>query len=172
MNKLDIRKEYESYYKANEYPEVVEIFEASYVSILGNGSPGTDDFYEKKKELKVLLEGIENRYSETEKSFTSSVVEIFYWYDEQQTGFVNIGEFYTKVDLSLLHYRIAIRIQSMCPNKISWKSHKILYQRNLHSGLNISLIPLENPFNYYTWVLLLENWKHFPFYKILHQKEA
>lgn len=110
MNKLDIRKEYESYYKANEYPEVVEIFEASYVSILGNGSPGTDDFYEKKKELKVLLEGIENRYSETEKSFTSSVVEIFYWYDEQQTGFVNIGEFYTKVDLSLLHYRIAIRI--------------------------------------------------------------
>ena len=127
MNKLDIRKEYESYYKANKYPEVVEISEASYVSILGNGSPGTDDFYEKKKELKVLLEGIEKRYSETEKSFTSTVVEIFYWYDEQQTGFVNIGEFYTKVDLNLLHYRIAIRI----PKYVSEKDIRDVAQESL-----------------------------------------
>ena len=42
MNKLDIQKEYKSYYAAREQPEVVEITEANYVSILGKGSPGTD----------------------------------------------------------------------------------------------------------------------------------
>jgi hypothetical protein len=117
MNKLDILTAYESYYKASEQPEVVEISEASYASILGKGSPGTGDFYEKKKEIKNLMEGLQNRYSETQKAFTNSVIEIFYWYDEQQTGFINIGEFYSKVDLNLLHYRIAIRI----PNYVSEK---------------------------------------------------
>lgn len=127
MKKLDIQKEYESYYKASEYPEVVEISEASYASILGKGSPGTDDFYEKKKEIKDLMGGLQNRYSETDKAFTSSVIEIFYWYDEQQTGFVNIGEFYSKVDLNLLHYRIAVRI----PNYVSEKDMQEVAQNSV-----------------------------------------
>jgi len=107
---MNLQIEHKHYYTASEKPEIVEIPEASYVSILGKGSPGTTIFYEKKKEIKKLLEELQNRYSETEKSFTSAVVEIFYWYDEQQTGFIDIGEFYTKADLDLLHYRIAIRI--------------------------------------------------------------
>jgi hypothetical protein len=117
MNTLDISTAYKSYYKASEHPEVVEISQASYASILGKGSPGTDDFYEKKKEIRNLVEGLQNRYRETEKAFTSTIVEIFYWYDEQQTGFINIGEFYSKVDLNLLHYRIAIRIPEYVSEK-------------------------------------------------------
>ena len=31
-------------------------------------------------------------------------------YNEAETGFVDIGNFYTSVDLDLLNYRIAIRI--------------------------------------------------------------
>src|SRR5688500_4311716 len=114
---MDIQKEYKSYYTASEQPEVVAIPEVSFVSILGNGSPGTEVFYEKKKEIRTLMEGLQNKYRETEQAFISPVVEIFYWYDERQTGFVNIGEFYTKVDLNLLQYRIAIRI----PDYISEK---------------------------------------------------
>jgi len=110
MTELDILKEYESYFSAVEKPQVVEIEEACYVSILGNGSPGTPDFYQKKAAIKEFVAELRERYALAHTPFSSSVVEIFYWFDEQKTGYVDIGNFYTTVDLELLQYRIAIRV--------------------------------------------------------------
>lgn len=107
---MDLRQQYKSYYTAREQPEVVEIEQASYVSILGKGSPGTAIFYEKKKAIKEFLTALENNHAETDFAFSSSVVEIFYWFDEAKVGYVDIGNFYTTVDLDFLQYRIAIRI--------------------------------------------------------------
>ena len=110
MNNLDILQKYKSYYTAKEQPEIVEIEEASYVSILGKGSPGTAIFYEKKKAIAAFVTVLEKNHAETDSAFRSSIVEIFYWFDEENVGFVDIGNFYTTVDLDLLHYRMAIRI--------------------------------------------------------------
>lgn len=107
---MNILKEYKNYYTAKEQPEVVEVEKASYVSILGKGSPGSAVFYEKKKAIKEFLTALENNYAETDLAFSSDVVEIFYWFDEEKVGYVDIGNFYTTVDLALLQYRIAIRI--------------------------------------------------------------
>jgi hypothetical protein len=117
MDMLNLQEQYKQYYTASEEPEVVEIDEASYVSILGKGSPGTDAFYEKKYEIKRLVAQLEKRFSETEKAFRNSVVEIFYWYNENETGFINIGEFYSKVSLNLLRYRIVIRVPGYVSEK-------------------------------------------------------
>ena len=110
MNALDLQEKYKSYYTAMEQPELVDISEATYVSILGEGSPGTDIFYEKKKATLHFVAELENYFADTDQAFCSNIVEIFYWFDEEQTGFVDIGNFYTTVDLDLLQYRIAIRI--------------------------------------------------------------
>ena len=107
---MDLRQQYKSYYTAREQPEVVEIEQASYVSILGKGSPGTAIFYEKKKAIKEFVTALENNHAETDFAFSSSVVEIFYWFDQEKVGYVDIGNFYTTVDLDFLQYRIAIRI--------------------------------------------------------------
>lgn len=107
MNILD---EYKDYYAANEKPEVVEIREANYVSILGEGSPGTSLFYKKKAAIKEFIAALDQHYAATDLAFSSSVVEIFYWFDEEEVGYVDIGNFYTTVDLDLLKYRIVIRI--------------------------------------------------------------
>lgn len=107
---MDILKAYKDYYTAKEQPEVVEIENANYLSILGKGSPGSPVFYEKKKAIIEFLMAMENNYAETDFAFSSHVVEIFYWFDEEKVGYVDIGNFYTTVDLDLLHYRIAIRI--------------------------------------------------------------
>jgi len=107
---MNLLKEYKNYYTAKEQPELVEIEKASYVSILGKGSPGTAVFYEKKKAITEFLTALENNYAETDLAFSSSVVEIFYWFDEEKVGHVDIGNFYTTVELDLLQYRIAIRI--------------------------------------------------------------
>jgi len=107
---MDIYQQYKSYYTAREQPDVVETEQASYVSIPGKGSPGTAIFYEKKKAIKEFVTALENNYAETDFAFSSSVVEIFYWFDQEKVGYVDIGNFYTTVDLDFLQYRIAIRI--------------------------------------------------------------
>ena len=107
---MNILNEFKDYFSANENPEVVEIGEANYVSILGEGSPGTAVFYQKKAAIKEFVAALEQHYAAIDLVFSSSVVEIFYWFDEDQVGYVDIGNFYTTVDLDLLHYRIAIRI--------------------------------------------------------------
>lgn len=107
---MDIFKEYKGYYTASEKPEVVEIGEVSYVSVLGHGSPGTPVFYQKKAAIKEFVDALAEKYTLDNKPFASSVVEIFYWFDEEKVGYVNIGNFYTTVGLDLLQYRIAIRI--------------------------------------------------------------
>jgi len=114
---MNILKEYKNYYTAKQQPEVVEIEKAKYVSILGKGSPGTAVFYEKKKAIKEFLTALENNYAETDLAFSSGVVEIFYWFDEEKVGYVDIGNFYTTVDLDLLQYRIAVRIPDFITSK-------------------------------------------------------
>lgn len=107
---MNILNEYKEYFSANEKPEVVVIVEANYVSILGEGSPGTAIFYKKKVAIKKFAAVLEEHYAAMDLAFSSSVVEIFYWFDEEEVGYVDIGNFYTTVDLDLLKYRIAIRI--------------------------------------------------------------
>ena len=117
MNTLNLKIKYRSYYTASEQPEIIDIPEAKYISILGSGSPGTTVFYEKKKAILDFVEGLQEQYAGTKQAFTSKIVEIFYWFDEEQTEFVDIGNFYTTVDLNLLQYRIAIRIPEYISNK-------------------------------------------------------
>lgn len=107
---MNISKEYSTYFTASEKPEIVKIAQASYVSILGKGSPGTAVFYQKKQAIKEFVHALEIKYTLTAYSFSSSIVEIFYWFDKEERADINIGNFYTTLDLSLLHYRIAIRI--------------------------------------------------------------
>lgn len=107
---MNIGKQHQAYYTATVQPEVVEVEQANYISLLGDGSPGTDIFYEKKRAIIQLTKVLQQHFKETDKAFENNIVEIFYWFDEDQVGYVDIGNFYTKVDLSLLHYQIAVRI--------------------------------------------------------------
>ncbi|CAM3425694.1 GyrI-like domain-containing protein [Sphingobacterium prati] len=107
---MNILKEYKHYYTADEKPELVEIGEVSYVSILGTGAPGTILFYQKKAAIKKFVTILEQQYAKTDFAFSSKVVEIFYWFEEEKVGYVDIGNFYTTVDLDLLLYRIVISI--------------------------------------------------------------
>ncbi|OIV40647.1 hypothetical protein [Flavobacterium johnsoniae] len=136
---MNILKEYNDYYTANEKPEVLEIGEASYISIIGEGSPGTAVFYEKKAAIKEFVALLAYHCDATDLAFSSNVVEIFYWFDEEKVGYVDIGNFYTTVDLDLLHYRIAIRI----PEFIKAETIQEVGQK--------SDLPFANDFEYFTY---------------------
>ena len=109
MATINIRREFSGYYTAAPNPEIVEFGQMNYLSIVGDGSPGTGIFYRKKKAIADFVIQLQNQLKGTVKAFHSDVIEIFYWFDDKE-GFVDIGEFYTTVDLQLLHYRMAILI--------------------------------------------------------------
>ena len=125
----DLKQQYQSYFTAKVQPEVVNIGQANYVSILGEGSPGTSIFYKKKKAIKEVVTALEDKHAGTNSAFVNNIVEIFYWFDEETVGYVDIGRFYTTVDLNLLHYRIAIRI----PDYITNDEIKLVSSRIRHT---------------------------------------
>jgi hypothetical protein len=101
---------YKDYFSANKFPEIVKYAGATYISIIGHGYPGTSIFYQKKKALSDFCIELRRSLLNTSKTFDNDIIEIFYWFDESSTGLVDIGRFYTTVDLELLNYRISIRI--------------------------------------------------------------
>lgn len=110
MKAFDITTEYKDYFTASTVPETIEVPAANYVTLEGNGSPGTNMFYDKKSALKNFVEEIQSAFSEEENAFSGNIIEIFYWFDEDKAGDVNIGNFYTSLPLELLHYKIAVRL--------------------------------------------------------------
>jgi len=56
--KLDLTKEYKSYYTAKIVPEIVEVEEARFLTIEGKGAPGGDEFQAKIGALYSLAYGI------------------------------------------------------------------------------------------------------------------
>lgn len=110
MNPLRILERDAGYFTATEAPELVEVKTGVYLSLPGTGSPGTDIFYHKKKAIHKAVYKLEQAFVDANGAFEAGVLEIFYWYDEEVTGFIDIGEFYTKADLADLKYRMAIKI--------------------------------------------------------------
>lgn len=136
---MDLTKEYSKYYTASDFPEIITTENAHYLSILGKGSPGTNIFYEKKSAIKEFIAKLQNQFEATEKEFKSSIIEIFYWFDEKE-GFVGIGNFYTTLSLDLLNYRIVIRI----PEYITQKDIEATAKR-------FPSIPFANEFEKYSY---------------------
>lgn len=136
---MNLTQKYPTYYAASDSPEIIILENAHYLSILGKGSPGTDIFYEKKAAIKSFMANLQSQVEATDKAFTSSIIEIFYWYDKKE-GFVDIGNFYITLSLDLLNYRIAIRI----PENITQKDINATAEK-------FSFIPFANEFERFSY---------------------
>ena len=51
MEKLDLTKEFKSYFSAKTTPEIVSLEPANYLSICGKGNPSSEDFQKKIEAL-------------------------------------------------------------------------------------------------------------------------
>src|SRR3546814_7884748 len=63
---------------APDQPELVRAPRVNYVSVLGDGAPGTDEFYRKK----ILVSDIARQLTRRD---TTPVVELQFWYPEGAT---------------------------------------------------------------------------------------
>src|SRR5687767_7204158 len=94
---VDLQSEH-AYYQANSTSELVPVEGGRFVSILGDGSPGTDIFYDKKRSLMLVTQQLAEGLKHKGQSFLLPPLEISYWYSNIPTP-VTIGGFYTTYPL-------------------------------------------------------------------------
>ncbi|WP_272027924.1 GyrI-like domain-containing protein [Kocuria rosea] len=89
------------HFHAADDPELVRTPAVTYASILGAGSPGTDEFYRKKALISDIARQLSNG--------TTPVIEIQYWYPESSAP-VEIADFYSVNPVPSLRYRVLAAI--------------------------------------------------------------
>lgn len=88
--------------QASDAPEYVRTPGVDYVSVLGDGAPGTDEFYRKK----ILVSDITSALNQGD---ATPVVEVQFWYPEDSTP-VEIADFYSVNPIPSLLYRVLAQI--------------------------------------------------------------
>lgn len=109
MPRVDLQSKHHAYYQAKSTPELVQVEGGRFLSVVGDGSPGTDVFYDKKKSLRLIMQQLAESAEHQGQSFTLPPLEISYWYSNVPTP-VTIGGFYTTYPLEHLEYRMMMRI--------------------------------------------------------------
>lgn len=82
--KLDLAKEYKSYYAAKTTPELVEIEEGKFLTIEGKGAPGSNEFQAKVSALYSLAYGIKMLMKKEGKDFAVPKLEGLWWVDSDK----------------------------------------------------------------------------------------
>jgi hypothetical protein len=77
--KLDLVKEYKTYYTAKTNPELVEFNEIPFLAIVGKGEPGGEEFTSKIEALYSLAYGAKNIYKKQGKDFAVPKLEGLWW---------------------------------------------------------------------------------------------
>lgn len=124
---------------AHSFPEIVWTSETRYISILGTGAPGTDEFYRKM----AYITDVANTFAQKGYAPDSApVIEILYWYPEGATS-VNIADFYSINPIPSLHYRIMVRIYNdTIIEDIDYTRRSVEITANIdRRGLGIFILP-------------------------------
>lgn len=99
--KLDLTKEYKSYYTSKTKPEIVEIEEEKFLTIKGKGAPGGKEFQSKVSALYSLVYSIKMLMKKKDKDFVVAKLESFWWVDPDKP--------YTKVPREEWRWELLIR---------------------------------------------------------------
>lgn len=84
MTKLDLAKEYKSYYKAGPKPEIVEFDTVRYLTIEGKGEPAGEVFTSKVEALYPLAYGIKKVCKDLGNDFGVPKLEGLWWVEDNK----------------------------------------------------------------------------------------
>ncbi|WP_406688594.1 GyrI-like domain-containing protein [Saccharopolyspora sp. ID03-671] len=111
------------HFTAPDEPETTWIGPAQYVSVRGEGPPGTEAFYTRKSLVETAAH--ELRRIRSDPAWTpGDITEIAYWYDDVH-GDIGIANFYSSVALEYLHFRMLVQIPDEVTNDhldIAWRN--------------------------------------------------
>ena len=114
--KLDLTKEYKSYYTAKTEPEVVEITEGIFLTIEGKGAPGSEEFQLKVNALYSLAYGIKMLSGKEGKDFTVAKLEGLWWVESDKT--------WTEITREEWKWKLLIRLPEFVTSEIVEKARQ------------------------------------------------
>src|ERR1700732_4590421 len=109
MEKLNITEYYPRYYTATDHPEIIDVENANFISILAKGSFTEKIFYQRITLLKKAAQVVADLFQDSGKGFELSVLEGLYWNDKKY-GQHSISHVFDTGPLSELNYRLMIRL--------------------------------------------------------------
>jgi hypothetical protein len=110
MTKLDLTKEFKSYYSAKTTPEIVRLGPARYLSICGKGDPSGEGFAQKIRALYPVAYHLKFAFKAKGKDFVVPKLEGLWWYDEARFAGVSISDAPQAIPREEWEYRLLIRI--------------------------------------------------------------
>ena len=110
MEKLDLTKEFKSYFSAKTTPEIVSLEPANYLSICGKGNPSSEDFQKKIEALYSTAYAVKFQYKSKKLDFVVSKLEGLWWFDEEKYPNKNVETSSTEVPREDWEYRLLIRM--------------------------------------------------------------
>lgn len=110
MNKLDLTKEYRTYFTAKAKPALVTIEEAHFISITGKGDPAAPAFADNIEALYSTAYTIKFMCKAQNSDFIVSKLEGLWWFDENKFPGKTITTTATEVPRSEWEYRLLIRM--------------------------------------------------------------
>lgn len=110
MEKLDLTKEYKSYYTAKNEPEIIFIDPVQYISICGKGDPNGKPFEEHIEALYPTAYALKFMYKAKGKDFVVAKLEALWWFDQQENKEVDMVSTPGTVPRSEWEYRLLIRL--------------------------------------------------------------
>jgi hypothetical protein len=110
MEKIDLSKQFKSYYTAKTSPEIIDFPTARYVSLLGQGDPSGANFSDDIQLLYPVAYAVKFACKALDKDFTVPKLEGQWWYDAQQFGNPTMAEAPQKVPRNAWEYRLLLRI--------------------------------------------------------------
>ncbi len=110
MQKTDLTKLYKPYYTAKNEPAVIEIEEAAFVSITGQGNPSGSDFAASLEALYPVAYAIKFGQKAQGKDFAVAKLEGLWWFDEKKYKGVGMNEAPQQIPRSEWYYRMMIRM--------------------------------------------------------------
>jgi hypothetical protein len=110
MEKLDLVKKYKSYYTAEAAPTVVEIGEATFLSILGQGDPSAEQFAVKLQALYTVAYTLKFACKAKNRDFAVPKLEGLWWFDEKRYGGFSMEEAPLRIPRAEWNWRMLIRM--------------------------------------------------------------
>ncbi len=117
MEKLDLTKQYKTYYTAKTTPELVDIEPAHFLSLTGKGDPSGAPFSDRLQALYATAYAVKFKSKQKGRDFIVPKLEALWWYDEKRFGKPSMTDAPTVVPRSEWEYRLLIRMPEYVTGK-------------------------------------------------------
>jgi hypothetical protein len=127
--KLDLTKEYKTYYTGRITPEIIDFDEAQFLTIQGKGAPQSDEFMAKLEALYPLAYGIKMPMKKEGKDFTVAKLEGLWWVESSKP--------FMEVSREQWQWKLLIRMPEFVTQEI-FERAKSEVENGLHHEIYLS----------------------------------